>query len=69
MNVVATGLNEREARLFEQMLISTYTLSYLENSRREIASYKIDKYNVYIDAVQNIIEGATEEALKPLLLR
>ena len=68
MKVVATGLKEREARLVEQMLISTYTLSYLDNARREIATRKISKYSGYFSSAQNIIKGATEESLRSLLL-
>ena len=68
MKVLVTGLKEREARLVEQMLISAYTLQYLDNARREIATHKVWKYNSYFTSVYNIIEGATEEALINLLL-
>ena len=68
MKVLVTGLKEREARLVEQMVISAYTLQYLDNARREIATRKVWKYNSYFTSVYNIIEGATEDALINLLL-
>ena len=33
MVVVATGLSTKEAKVAEQVLISAYTLSYLDNAR------------------------------------
>ncbi len=44
MDVVFTGLTKPQAIAVEQFLISTYTLQYLDNMRREIAVGNLSKY-------------------------
>ena len=55
MIVVATSLSKEDSILFEQALISAYTLAYLENARREIAKKNISKFTSYVGAVAEII--------------
>ena len=57
MTVLHTGLTKDEAMLWEQIFISTYTLGYLENARREIAAKNVGKYQNYMGAATEIITG------------
>ena len=57
MTVVVTGLTKDEAMLWEQTIISAYTLGYLENARREIAVKNVGKYRGYMGAVTELITG------------
>ena len=69
MIVVATGLSIEEAKVTEQVLISAYTLSYLDNARREIAVGNLNNYTNYLSAVTQIINGVTEDELRNLMER
>ena len=60
MTVVATNLTIDEARLAEQTLIALYSLAYLDNMRNEIAAGKIASFELYWDAVKEILIGAGE---------
>ena len=57
MTVVVTGLTKEKAIVWEQTFISAYTLTYLENARREIAVKNVGKYQSYMGAVAEIITG------------
>ena len=67
MLVLASGLTKEQAMLLEQILISSYSLSYLENARREIAVGNVSKYQSYMTAVSELIHGATETDLMNLI--
>ena len=67
MLVLVSGLTREQAMLLEQILISTYTLDYLDNARREIAVGNIGKYHDYMAAVSELIHGATEADLMNLI--
>ena len=67
MKVIATGLNIPQAKITEQALISAYTLSYLDNARREIAIGNLAGYYDSLDAVIQIFAGATEDELMNLM--
>ena len=69
MTVVSTGLSIEEAKVTEQTLISTYTLDYLDNARREIAAKNLPAYNSYMGSVLQIVAGIHAEALMELLGR
>ena len=56
LEVKFTGLTVREARVVEQILISTYVIDNLRNARREIATSKLDKYHDSINGIQRSIE-------------
>ena len=57
MTVLVTGLTKENAMLWEQTIISAYTLCYLENARREIAVKNTEKYRSHLGAVTEIITG------------
>ena len=57
MVVLITGLTKNEAMMWEQFLISAYTVGYLENARREIAIKNIPKFQSYVYAVTEIYTG------------
>ena len=57
MTVLVTGLTKEQAISWEQSIISAYTLSYLENARREIAVKNVGKYQSYLCAVAELITG------------
>lgn len=67
MTVVATGLSRDEAMLFEQTLISAYTLGYLENARREVAVKNVGKYQSYMGAVTELITGLPASGIYELI--
>ena len=69
MKVVATGFTIQEAKVVEQILISSYTMTYLENARREIAVGNLAGYNDYIGAAIQIFEGVAEDELRNLMGR
>ena len=68
MKVLVSGLTLDEARLVEQVVISVFTVAYLENARREIAVSKIDQYAKYMGAVAEMVGGASEEGLYGLIV-
>ena len=67
MQVLLSGLTLREAMLFEQVLISAFTLDHLDNARREIAVGNINSYQQHLAAVMEIFVGCTEDGLLALL--
>ena len=67
MTVLVAGLTKEQSMLLEQIIISAFTLGYLENARREISIGNVRKYNTYMNAITSIIEGATEDALFDLI--
>jgi len=69
MKVVATGLSVPEAKIAEQTLISAYTLSYLDNARREIAVGNLPGYSNNIGAIIQIFESTTEDEIMNLMGR
>ena len=69
MKVVATNLSVLEAKATEQVIISAYTLSYLDNARREIAVGNIGKYKDYMEAIVEIFGSAAEDELMNLMGR
>ena len=69
MVVVATGLSVKEAKATEQVLISAYTLDYLDNARREIAAGNLPGYWDYMNSVTQIIGSVTEDELMNLMGR
>ncbi len=69
MTVVMTGLTEQEAKIGEQILISAYTLAYLDNARREIAVGNLSAYESNISAVIQIFESIPEDAVMNLMER
>ena len=69
MHIIATGLTKDEARVLEQVVISAYTLSYLENARREIGKGNLANFRMYLSAASDVFCGAAEEALFSLMGR
>ncbi len=69
MQIIATGLTKNEAMVLEQVVISAYTLSYLENARREIGKGNLSNFRMYLSAAGDILCGAAEEALFGLMGR
>lgn len=69
MKTVATELSIPEAKVVEQFLISTYTLEYLDNARREIALGNLAEYFKYIAAINQIYNSVNEEEIKNLMGR
>ena len=67
MDVKATGLTEKEARLVEQSLISAYSLYYLYNMRREIARRNISKFNIYYKKLKQLYGSISDEGINRLL--
>jgi len=57
MTVLVTGLTKNEAMLWEQLIISAYTVDYLENARREISVRNVPKFRSYVNAVTEIHTG------------
>ena len=53
----------------KQALISTYTLNYLVNARREIAVRNIGKFQDYMGSIAEIYEGIIEDELLNLMMR
>ena len=58
MTVIMSGLTKDYARFIEQILISAFTLSYLENARREISVRNIEKYNCYLNAAVEVFSAS-----------
>ena len=69
MIVVATNLTVKDARLVEQLLISCYTLDYLDNARREIAVNNLPAYYNYMNSIKSLYSGIAEDELLNLLER
>lgn len=62
-------MKRNKAKVTEQVLISAYTLKYLDNARREISVGNLSGYSNNISAVIQIFEGVTEDELKNLMGR
>ena len=69
MVVLATGLTVDKAKVLEQVLISAYTVGYLENARREIAIKNIPKFKSYVNATAEILTGIPGDTLYELIAR
>lgn len=69
MTVIVAGFERTEAQIMEQVLISTFTLQYLDNARREIAVKNIEKYRENIYNVIEIFSGAIESDILSLMGR
>ena len=69
MTVIAAGFERTEARIMEQVLISTFTLQYLDNACRKIAVKNIEKYRENIYNVIEIFSGAIESDILSLMGR
>ena len=69
MHVVFTELTLDEAKVYEQALISAYTLEYLDNARREIAVGNLHGYRKSICAVAQLFDGVVEDELLNLMGR
>ena len=69
MTVVMTGLSVRGAKVAEQLLISAYTISYLDNARREIAVGNLSGYKGDMKAIIQIFESIPEDELRNLMER
>ena len=64
-----TASPKEQAMAAEQALISTYTLNYLVNARREIAVRNLGKFQDYIGSIAAIFEGVAEDELMNLMMR
>ncbi len=69
MKVVKTGMSKGEARLAEQALVSTYTLSNLLNRRREIARGNIQGAMKYDKAISEMIGDQLLQKMDDFLVR
>ena len=61
LEVKISGLSKKQARFFEQVLISTYLLDNLSNARREISIGNLDKFEGYSLNIVTIFEGIVEQ--------
>ena len=69
MIVVRTRLTIPEAKIAEQTLISAYSLSYLDNARREIAVGNLSRFKSNIENVIKLFGSVTEDELMDLMGR
>ena len=69
MRVVKSNLTIGQAKTLEQVLISAYTLGYLENARREIAVGNVSGFQKNINNIAQIFNGVAEDELKNLMGR
>lgn len=69
MKVVKTGMTKGEARLAEQALVSTYTLSNLLNRRREIARGNIQGAMKYDRVISEMIGDHLLQKMDDFLVR
>ena len=60
LEVKFTNLTPNEARVMEQVLISSYSLEALKNRRREIAVKNVSKYTKYLNTVARLFAGFYE---------
>lgn len=67
--VITSGLTKREAMITEQLLISTYTLEYLTNARREIAVKNLEGYRENMDACIELFVSSNVDELMDLARR
>ena len=68
MNVVLTGLTKDESILWEQTLISGFSLIYLENARREIAVRNVGKFASYMGSVAELLLDVPSDSLEQLII-
>ena len=64
---LSPSTRKKEAKVAEQVLISAYTLSYLDNARREIAVGNLPGYWDYMSSIAQIIGSVTEDELMNLI--
>ena len=69
MQVIATGMSRTHAIMFEQTLISAYSLDNLDNARREIALKNIPKFITYLASFRDIVCGIPEDIIRNILER
>ena len=69
LEVKFTRLTKVEARVMEQLVISAYTIQYLDNARREIAVGNVRGFVGKMNNIINIFGGATESELLNLMGR
>ena len=69
MQVIATGMSRTHAIMFEQTLISAYSLDNLDNARREIALKNIPKFITYLTSFRDIVCGIPEDIIRNILER
>ena len=69
MQVIATGMSRTHAIMFEQTLISAYSLDNLDNARREIAFKNIPKFITYLTSFRDIVCGIPEDIIRNILER
>ena len=68
MDVVLTGLTKDESTLWEQTLISGYSIAYLENARREIAVRNVGKFASYIGSVAEMLLDISSDSIEQLII-
>ncbi len=61
MMIIKTGMNRQEARFWEQLFISAYSIKYLDNARREISVGNLEGFRNYTHKAADIIGGGVEE--------
>jgi len=69
MTVVQTGLTIDQARAYEQIAISAYTIEYLDNARREISVGRLDAFASSIADIAQLFESVLEDEAKNLMGR
>ena len=67
LEVIATGMSKDEARILEQVLISSYILENLHNARREIAVGKVESAMKLMNNSIRLLEGFTNDELINLM--
>ena len=67
LTVVQTGLTIEQARVYEQALISAFTLNNLRNARREISRRNLAGFADYMENVASLMEGVVAEELYDLM--
>ena len=69
MVVLVTALTKEQAMIWEQLIISAYTVAYLENARREIAVKNVPKYLSYVNAITEIYTGIPGSEISSFISR
>lgn len=69
LEVKFSGLTKNEARIMEQVLISTYTLDSLANCRREIAVGNVKGFIGEMNNIISIFDGMLEDEILNLMGR
>lgn len=66
---LASGLTKLEARAYEQIVISAYTLGNLQNARREIAAGNVAGFAGNMNNTIKLFGGLAEDELLNLMGR